>query len=172
MLSSIIDHGLAESLRCGITQRSHHWHSVEKAFRTAHPFCAACNPLAPIAHIGLQVHHIRPFHICIMCGRPDLELDPRNLVTLGETEHDSPAPNHHLLLGHLDDFKSYNADVVADCRLFMNATTEQIRADARWLAKARGRPGDAWTPEQIAAFKLILDRDLPPDPKVMALLAA
>jgi hypothetical protein len=32
------------------------------------------------------VHHIFPFHYCIALGRPDLELDDRNLITLCEDE--------------------------------------------------------------------------------------
>jgi len=35
---------------------------------------------------GLQVHHIFPFHYCIALGRPDLELDDRNLITLCEDD--------------------------------------------------------------------------------------
>jgi len=44
-----------------------------------------------------------------MCGRPDFELDPRNLLTPC-VHHDC---EHHVLIGHLDDYESYNRHVLA-----------------------------------------------------------
>jgi hypothetical protein len=87
------------------------------------------------------VHHIFPFHLCIALGRPDLELDPRNLVTLCQSESGRRTEDHHLLLGHLDDFESANLDVVADAQLLFHAmSAQQIRADPRWCAKVAARP--------------------------------
>lgn len=161
----MIDNGAAEAARHGLT-RSEHWPAVERAFKETNPDCAACGDAA-VEHTGIQVHHIHPFHFCIRAGRPDLELDPRNLIALGETEHDAPAPNHHLLLGHLDDFKSYNLDVATDCETFRGMSTAAIETDARWVAKEHARPLDEITPDELAAFRSMLDATLPPDPAIL-----
>jgi hypothetical protein len=90
--------------------------------------------------VGLQVHHIFPFHYCRLLGRPDLELDLRNLVTLCEDEAGRPGENHHLLVGHLDDFQSSNLDVVRDATTtFFGMVSAAIRADHRWLAEHTAR---------------------------------
>lgn len=163
----MIDHGAEEAARHGMS-RSEHWPSVERAFKEDHPDCEGCDPNSPVEHVGIQVHHVHPFHYCIRAGRPDLELDPRNLISLGETEHDSPAPNHHLLLGHLDDFKSYNLDVAADCETFRGMSTQAIESDPRWTSKEHARPLDEITPDELAAFRTMLDQTLPPDPAILA----
>lgn len=73
-------------------------------------------------------------------GRPDLELDERNLITLCETEAGSAAENHHLLIGHLDDFESSNLSVVEDASsTFKGWMAAKIRADSIWLQKKSAR---------------------------------
>jgi 5-methylcytosine-specific restriction protein A len=80
-------------------KRSPQWPKVEKAFRAAHPTCAACGTTEKI-----QVHHKHPFHLF-----PALELDPNNLISL------CMGPNEcHLLVGHGDNFKAWNPNVEAD----------------------------------------------------------
>jgi len=49
----------------------------------------------------LEVHHLQPFHI-----KPDLELDPNNLITLCESKNHGI--NCHLFIGHLGNYKSIN----------------------------------------------------------------
>ena len=65
------------------------------------------------------------FHYVVLVGRPDLELDPRNLLTLCIR----PDCEHHVLLGYLGDYESYNPKVLgfvkacSSCqRLELNAT--------------------------------------------------
>ena len=41
----------------------------------------------------VQVQHIFPFHYCVALGRPDLELDERNLITLCGKSHDGIGEN-------------------------------------------------------------------------------
>lgn len=161
------DRGADEAARHGQT-RSSHWPSVERTFREAHPDCAACDPNTAVDHVGIQIHHVHPFHLCIAAGRPDLELDPRNLISLGETEHAAEAPDHHLLLGHLDDFKSYNLMVIRDCVLFQGMGTDAIKASPIWVARERQRPLDQLSPADLTAFRAMLDRDLPPDLALVA----
>jgi hypothetical protein len=77
-----------------------------------------------------------PFHYVVLCERPDLELDPRNLITLC-IHHEN---EHHVLLGHLDDYESYNPDVLAFVKNYSGLTSQQIRADQLWQKAVAGRP--------------------------------
>jgi len=143
--------------------RSPQWPRVEKAHLEKQPHCVCCKP-GTNTHAGLQVHHIFPFHYCVALGRPDLELDDRNLVTLCEDEQGKPGQNHHLLVGHLDDFRSSNLDVSVDARItFFGMTATAIRADARWKAKVQRRlaPLDEMSHADKAAFVERMNRRFP-----------
>jgi 5-methylcytosine-specific restriction protein A len=96
----------------GAAPRSGRWKTVRAEHLKDNPACAVCG-----SKKLLNVHHIVPFHI-----DPDKELDRTNLITLCE----SPSMNHHLMLGHLGNWSSWNVDVVADA--------------AAWLNKITGRP--------------------------------
>ena len=124
--------------RHGIS-RCPEWPGVERAHLRIQPRCACCaENQSPKA--GLQVHHIFPFHFCIALGRPDLELDQRNLITLCEDEPGKPAENHHLLVGHLDDFQSSNLAVLEDAvGQYHGLTAAQIRASPGWKAALGNR---------------------------------
>ncbi len=65
--------------------RSSEWSAVRAAHVKRHPACLACGSVEQ-----LNVHHIEPFHL-----RPDLELEPTNLVTL--------CREHHFRIGHDPD---------------------------------------------------------------------
>ena len=94
---NLIKHSLRD---IGIdAKRSDKWPTVEKHFREAHPFCAACG-----SKNRLNVHHIRPFHI-----DPKLELDPNNLITMCMDEKEC-----HLRLAHCGNFKMFNPNIVKD----------------------------------------------------------
>ena len=164
-----LDHGAAEAARHGVA-RSEHWPAVERAVREANPRCAACDPTASEA--GVQIHHIFPFHYVVALGRPDLELDPRNLISLCETEHDKPAPDHHLLIGHLGNFKEGNLLVREDATGRYHALDEAtIRGDAEWQAEehaGRLKALDAMSDDEKRAFRARLDAELPPDPALLA----
>ena len=67
--------------------------------------CRACG-----RKVNLQVHHIRPFNM-----QPDRELELSNLVTL--------CGRCHILLGHLDNWKSRNDDVLPDADYTMRRIT-------------------------------------------------
>lgn len=161
-----VDHGAIEAARFGIP-RSPKWPAVEKAHLASQPHCVCCRPGAD-AKAGLQVHHIFPFHYCIALGRPDLELDPRNLITLCEDEADKPGENHHLLVGHLDDFQSSNLSVVQDAQgTFHGMSATAIRADVKWEAKVKTRlaPLDKMTPADKQAFKDAMNKRFPLETK-------
>ncbi|HUA67232.1 MAG TPA: hypothetical protein VMA13_01680 [Candidatus Saccharimonadales bacterium] len=140
--------------------RSSAWPDVAKSFRVTHPCCAACGGTDQ-----LNVHHKFPFHYVVLCGRPDLELDPRNLVTLC-VHHDC---EHHVLLGHLDDYESYNPRVLKFVKEYARLTSQQIRADPIWQAAAARKPKhfDQMSEAEIDAFKRILDAKVPMNSALM-----
>src|SRR5260221_9666156 len=110
--------------------RSPEWPKAEKDHLQLEPTCVACGGTE-----NLQVHHIIPFHFCILLGRPDLELDHRNLATLCEREQ----TNHHLLLGHLDSFKSSNPNVRADTKRYLGWLAARIVDDPHWKQRVGTR---------------------------------
>jgi hypothetical protein len=153
-----IDHGHEEALRTIGRGRSPHWPKVEKAFRAVHPQCAACI-VKSVTHI--QIHHRFPFHYCVALGRPDLELDMRNLITLCEWK--KPSPNHHLLIGHLDSFQSSGLDVAEDAITFRGMSAAEIRKDPRWIKKVatRLKPLDQFTEADRKAFTKRMNATFP-----------
>lgn len=165
------DFGAQEAARHG-AKRSSHWEAVEREFRTAHPRCIACPDDA--ASTAIQVHHINPFHYVThpRINRPDLELDPRNLISACETEHGRPAPNHHELICHLGNFKEGNLLAREDMAgHYRGMTADQIRRDPTWQSEehaGRVKPLDEFTDADFDAFKSRLARDLPPDPAICA----
>lgn len=89
------DEQLADSGLFGAA-RSSKWSEVRRDFLKLHPACEACGVTT-----DLNVHHIKPFN-----QFPELELDPRNLITL--------CRKHHFEVGHLGNWRTANATVRAD----------------------------------------------------------
>lgn len=122
-------HGTEAAEEHGI-RRSPKWPSVEKHFLAVNPFCIACNETQHVARLalvginptrGLQVHHaVIPFHYAILLGRPDLELDPRNLCVLCEDELGVKTEDHHNLVGHGRNFQSYLPDASTLAKIKFN----------------------------------------------------
>lgn len=77
--------------------RSGKWPRLAKIHLSLHPYCAVCETKKLCVP-----HHIKPFHL-----HPALELDPDNLITL--------CPPHHLLFGHLMNWRSVDLQVVEEC---------------------------------------------------------
>lgn len=121
-----IDHGAHVARKHG-RERSPEWRRVAREHLLREPRCVVCGYKGR----HLQVHHIKPFHL-----HPHLELDPQNLITLCEAR----GREHHLLIGHLDAWDSYNEHVRADAKHFYRKTAAQIRADLHWLKKVSQRP--------------------------------
>lgn len=88
--------------------RSPKWKTIRKNHLKDNPNCAACG-----AKDKLEVHHIEPVHTS-----PEKELDPSNLVTLCDT----PC---HLTFGHLMNYKSWNPNIVEDCKNYLNKVTHR-----------------------------------------------
>ena len=73
-------------------RRSSHWPTFLHAFLKAHPLCLATGLPAETGH------HVVPFH-----ERPELELDPNNIVPV------RVAP--HFVIAHLGDWRKTNPRV-------------------------------------------------------------
>ena len=158
----LIDQGAKAAKAHGV-HRSHLWPEVEKAHRAKFPDCACCasgtNLQAPV-----QVHHIIPFHFCILLGRPDLELDQRNLLTLCEADRLHTAPDHHLLVGHFRDWQSFNYSVATDAAEKWHGMSEpQIQILAEWQSLRASRPShwEHMTDEQKQTLKMYLATNFP-----------
>ena len=101
--------------------RSPHWATTRKRHLRANSVCAACG-----GKNVLQVHHMVPFS-----DRPDLELDPTNLITLCMGRKEC-----HLHIGHGGGYKFFNPSVLVHSGMI------QTRSNLRsvWaLAKASRR---------------------------------
>ena len=154
--------GTQEAARHGI-ERSPKWPKVEKQFLKNNPVCIACLPGQQSG--GPQVHHVFPFHYCIALGRPDLELDPRNLLTLCETEEGKPGENHHLMLGHLGDFKEGNLKVREDATVnFKGKHLQEIKIDPKYklaVANQKLKALDKMTDQEKKDLRALMDSTFP-----------
>jgi hypothetical protein len=156
------DHGARAAAAFGLA-RSPHWHDVAKAHLARQPHCVCCKA-DDRRTVHVQVHHIFPFHYCVALGRPDLELDDRNLVTLCSADHDHPGENHHLWIGHVDNFQSSNLSVVGDAKTaFHGMNADDIRNDPRWHRRwsRRLKPLDEMTSEDREVFLRTINRRMP-----------
>ena len=162
------DHGAVAAASHDI-QRSPHWSAVVKSFLKKDSKCDVCQESTIWSGIfAHQVHHIHAFHFCVLLGRPDLELDHRNLCILCQV----PGQHHHLLIGHLGEFRSYNPQVAEFAQRYRGWSKAAIEADPFYQQAAANRPkvwGDLTLSEKTA-MRAMLDRTLPPDPKVVALV--
>ena len=145
------EHGTLVAARYGIA-RSAKWPAAERAHVARSPHCTACRRPG----LRVEVHHIFPFHFCVCLGRADLELDERNLVTL--------CPEHHLLLGHFDDYESMNLRVRGEARgRFHGMTDVQLRASDAWRKLAARRPAHLgeMTRDRRRELRETMDRHMP-----------
>lgn len=106
-------------------KRSPQWSKTRKKFLKENPTCAACG-----GKRLLQVHHILPFD-----DRPDLELDPNNLITLCMAKYDC-----HLHIGHGGNYRFYNPDVVAVAAMVRISPRSRIRMELEAAINRRDKP--------------------------------
>ena len=158
----IRDHGAFEAARYGI-KRSRLWKAIVKGHLKREPVCAACDPeqKPPLWRrlLGLGpkrlVHHIIPFHVAVIIGRPELELDSRNLITLCET--------HHLLIGHFGNYESWAFSIKKLAKVFQGLTEDEILTDATYREFVRDRPMDIgqMTPQEIENIRVHVNVIMP-----------
>jgi 5-methylcytosine-specific restriction protein A len=96
-LSELYAKIIGEPLLFGVP-RAPEWRSLSREWLEEFPCCAVCEGTR-----GCVPHHKKPVHLY-----PQFELHRGNLVTM--------CPRCHLLLGHLNDWRSYNPDLDADVR--------------------------------------------------------
>lgn len=110
--------------------RGSHWAAFEKHHLTIQPGCIVCGRWSGQTQIA--VHHKYPFSFIKELGREDLECDERNCFTMCD--------DHHLLVGHLGYFGSFNPRLEYFAMLCRGLTIPQIRALPELLDAARTRP--------------------------------
>ena len=165
-----VDNGAIVGLQHGVA-RSPHWPTVEKAFKAKFPDCIACSE-EDAGKYPIQVHHaLVPFHLAVLAGRPDLELDFRNLRSLCETEKGRPAKDHHISLGHLMNFRSWNKNLDEDAKVYRSQAEKMIESSPDFVKKVASRPDPEQekSPEALKELRGWLDGILPPDPVVLAM---
>jgi hypothetical protein len=102
-------------------KRSSRWPEVRWAYLQVNPKCEACG-----SDKHIQVHHKVPFS-----DAPELELDPSNFISL------CMGPNEcHLAIGHGDNFKMFNPNIVEDAKA-VKADPTKIKEIAIKAKKAR-----------------------------------
>jgi hypothetical protein len=140
-------------------ERSGEWSKVRRTHLDKEPNCVYCvTANTPSFKKKLQVHHIIPFHLGKLLGRDDIELRDDNLVTLCEDKDD-----HHLIVGHLNDFRSFNVKVREQIQLWKGATKLLIEADALYLKEKADRPADfkVLTVDEKTKLRAMIDVLLP-----------
>ena len=119
-----------------------------------------------------EVHHRIAFHFGALLDLGYIELDTRNLYVIPRYTADL-----HLLLGHLDDFRSFNIDVVSDLKRWggelwggkgklptdHDTTKASVINDHDWLRKhlARPRSWGAMTDHDKRALAHLIKTELP-----------
>lgn len=89
-------------------KRARGWRAFRSAHLKANPTCAVCG-----SRRTLEAHHVIPFHLA-----PDLELNPKNLLTL--------CRRCHLILGHLGAWDRVNLTIAADAA-YLHSKIEEAR---------------------------------------------
>ena len=156
-----VDHGARVAAVFGM-HCSPHWTEVAREHLARQPRCVCCR--ADSGQGIPQVHHIFPFHYCVALGRPDLELDQRNLVTLCGRSRDRIGENHHLWIGHLDNFQTSNLSVVRDAKnVFFGMPAIEFKSDPLWVRHAKRRlvPLELMSDEQKEALAETMNRRMP-----------
>ncbi len=133
-------------------RRSAKWHARRLVHLKRQRACLVCGSANPL---WLEVHHKYPFHFVVELGRPDLELDERNLYTICDQHEDK----HHLLVGHLGDYRSYNPKLEYTLAMTRGLLASQIQSLREWqtLAHTRPKPLPEMSPVERKELKTLLD---------------
>jgi hypothetical protein len=134
----MIDWGLKAAAEHSLS-RSSKWEKVKNDFLLKYPACVICGTTE-----CCQVHHVIPFHVCVLLGYSEEELDERNLITLCETEKGEHEQNHHLAIGHFFDFRSSNLYVREDIITYHNLTEIQIKQSSQFLNEEKNKKMKEW----------------------------
>ena len=86
-------------------KRSSKWRGVRNSYLARWRYCESCGGTKK-----LEVHHVVPFH-----ERPDLELEPSNLMVLCRAK--KYGISCHLLIGHKGNYRLINPDAYQTARM-------------------------------------------------------
>ncbi|MBA3916294.1 MAG: HNH endonuclease [Acidobacteriales bacterium] len=100
-----------------LTGRSTRWPAVRRVYLAANPKCAGCG-----AAKSLSVHHVEPFHL-----KPELELEPSNLITLCEPWFGGQ--KCHLRIGHNNNWRDVNPHVRVDALTHLRLVEKMRRCE-------------------------------------------
>lgn len=157
-----LDNGEAVAAEHGF-KRSPRWSAVEREHKKIEPACIHCGKTEADG-ISIQVHHGFPFHYCIALGRPDLELDHRNLHSLCESTKTVKCDDSHLLIGHADNFKSSNLSVVEDAKGVLHGlSADDIRKHPVYIDRVTNRlkPLNEMNDDEKKALRELMDTQIP-----------
>lgn len=125
------DHGARIAATHGIA-RSSLWRKAEHDALNRNPHCIVSGTTDKV-----QVHHgFIPFHFAILLGYPWLEVDQWNLFTFAM----SKGNEKHLLVGHADDFVTWNPNFLVDAKRWKGQSDDAIRADPLFSQRMKTRP--------------------------------
>ena len=99
--------------------RSSHWPVVRTAHLHDSPNCAACG-----GNLHVQVHHIEPFN-----EKPELELEPTNLISLCMGLHEC-----HIRIGHGGSFDHFNPRAKVDAATVLAHPEKRAGVEAAALS--------------------------------------
>lgn len=87
------------------------WRRVRAEHLKAQPKCQGCGEKRKRL---LEVHHVAPFH-----SHPEIELEPKNLLTLCDGGGKYGIKSCHLYIGHNGNFRRSNSLAVHEARLLL-----------------------------------------------------
>lgn len=118
--------------------RSNKWFLNRIQYLSEHNFCVVCGENGSPDKCG--VHHIIPYHIFMYFNRPELEFDFNNLMTLCVDNKEHTTNNHHLLLGHLNSYYSFNVNIFDDVVTFVGMNKYEILNSLPFKLNVLARP--------------------------------
>lgn len=136
--------------------RSPKWPDFEREYLHAHSLCLICGK----PHPRLNLHHKYPVVYIRGVGRPDLECDARNAKYPLCAES---GDNHHLLIGHLNYFQSYNPWIDAAIEKCKGLTAQQIASLPEWqtAVKIRPKPFSVMSDYERLQLRRQIDAEMP-----------
>ena len=148
---------------CGVERPAAVTEAQERHLK-AFPLCVCCRKGTNL-QFKTQAHHVIPFHYCIALDRAPAASDARNFITLCETEQGDAADNHHLLVGHLGNFKEANLNVMHDATLtyygFSKAALTASLAFETQIKTLRLKPLEDLTDANKVQLVALIDRWFP-----------
>jgi hypothetical protein len=152
------DAGLVVAKAHGVNERSPLWDKIRKKHLKKNPACAICGEAKTVA-----VHHVLPFHYVVAFGRPDLELDPRNLITLCDSNDGVKTEDHHLYVGHYGNFKLANLNILTDVEKYKNTPSKLILEDKDYKEGKKNKllPLEKMSEEDKTNFKALMEKLYP-----------